>query len=193
MLLNEITPAAVNPVPLRELAAHLRLATGFTDDGSEDALLELYLRNATAVVEARTAKALIARSYLLKVASWNRSGHLRMPIGPVTAIERFELIRPGSVITLTAGEWELEPGTSRQRLTGPGGIALRCLPHGALAEIAFTAGFGSNWNDVPDDLRQAVLLTATHFYENRAGDAAVDGGLPFGVAQILERYQPVRL
>ncbi len=193
MMLTEITPAAVNPVPLRELAAHLRLATGFADDGSEDGLLELYLRNATSVVEGRTAKALIARSFSLKVACWNRNGHLRMPVGPVTSIDAIELVRPGSTIALTTDEWALEPGTSRQLLTGPGRTALRALPHGALAELTFTAGFGSSWNEVPDDLRHAVLLVATHFFENRTGDIAVDGGLPFSVGPILERYRPIRL
>ena len=193
MLLTEITPPAVNPVPLRELAAHLRLAAGFTDDGSEDGLLELYLRNATAIVEGRTAKALITRTYLLKVACWNRSGHLRMPVGPVTSVDAVELVRPGSTIALAPEEWSLEPGTSRQRLTGPGGTALRALPHGALGQVTFTAGFGPSWNDVPDDLRQAVILVATHFFENRTGDEPVDCGLPFAVGPILDRYRPVRL
>lgn len=193
MLLTEVAPAASNPVPLREMAAHLRLASGFSDDGSEDSLLELYLRNATAVVERQTAKALISRNYVLQVVCWNRSGHLRLPVGPVTAIESFELVRPGSTIALTSDEWVLEPGLSRQRVTGPGGGALRQLPHGGLATLTLTAGFGSSWNDVPDDLRQAVLLLATHYYENRSGDLGLDNGLPFGVGPILERYQPMRL
>ncbi len=193
MLLTEVTPAALNPVPLRELAAHLRLATGFTDDGSEDSLLELYLRNATAIVEARTAKALITRPYLLKVACWNRRGHLHLPVGPVAAIDQIQLVRPGSTVVMASEEWFLEPGTGRQRLTGPGGGALRSLPHGALAELNFSAGFGASWNDVPDDLRQSVLLLAAHLYENRDGDAALDGGLPFGLGAILERHSQMRL
>lgn len=193
MLLTETAPAAANPVPLREMAAHLRLASGFSDDGSEDSLLELYLRNATAVIERRTAKALISRSYVLQVVCWNRSGHLRLPLGPVSSIESIELIRPGSTIALTSDEWVLEPGLSRQRLTGPGGGALRPLPHGGLASLTLTAGFGPSWNEVPDDLRQAVLLLATHYYENRSGDLGLDNGLPFGIGPILERYQPMRL
>ena len=193
MLLTETMPAALEPVPLREMTAHLRLASGFSDDGSEDALLELYLRNATAVIERRTAKALIARSYLLQVVCWNRFGHLRLPIGPVSAIDAFELIRPGATITLAPEEWVLEPGIGQQRVTGPGGNSLRPLPHGAIANLTMTAGFGPTWNDVPDDLRQAVLFLATHYYENRAGDLEVDGGLPHGVGAIVARYQPVRL
>ncbi len=44
MLLKEVAPPAPNAIPLPEFAAHLRLGFGFTDDGSEDALLNLYLR-----------------------------------------------------------------------------------------------------------------------------------------------------
>ncbi len=193
MLLTEVTPSALNPVPLRELALHLRLATGFSDDGTEDGLLELYLRNATAVIERRIGQALITRSYLLKVACWNRSGHLILPVGPVASIDTIELVRPGSTITLTPDDWALIPGTNRQRVTGPGGQALRSLPHGALGHLTFSAGFGATWNDVPDDLRQAVLLLSAHFYENRAGDVPLDNGLPFTVAPIVERHQPMRL
>ena len=116
-----------------------------------------------------------------------------MPVGPVTSIETFELVRPGSTLTLTSEEWVLQPGTSRQLVTGPGGATLRALPHGALGELTFTAGYGASWNEVPDDLRQAVLLIAAHFYENRTGDQAVDAGLPFAVGPILDRYRPIRI
>lgn len=193
MLLKEQSPTALNPVPLHELSTHLRMAQGFTDDGSEDMLLELYLRNATAVIEERTSKALVARPCTLQVACWNRNGHLHLPVGPVASIDQIQITRPGSTFVLSTDDWSLEPGTSRQRLTGPNGGPLRALPHGALAEITFTAGFGTSWNDVPDDLRQAVLLLAAHYYENRDGDTAVDGGLPFGIAPIVERHVPIRL
>lgn len=193
MLLKEVTPPALNPVPIRELAAQLRLSQGFSDDGSEDALLDLYLRNATAVIETRTGRALVSRAYTFQVGRWDRNGHLHLPIGPVAAIDTFQLIRPGSTITLSEGDWVLEPGTQRQRITGPGGGALRGLPHGALAELGFSAGYGPSWNEVPEDLRHAVMMLAAHFYENRDGEIEADNGLPFGLTGILERHRTVRL
>lgn len=193
MLLKETTPAALNPVPLREFAAHLRLAHGFTDDGSEDGLLELYLRNATAVIERRTAQALVARECVLQSANWDRHGHLRLPIGPVEIVTEFRFVSPFSTVTLEPEDWVLEPGTARQRITGPRGGPLWPLPHGAVAELTFTAGHGPTWNEVPDDLRQAVLLLAAHYYENRFGEIEADGGLPFGVLSIVEQHRPVRM
>ncbi len=193
MLLTQQAPGALSPVPLQEMAAHLRLAHGFSDDGAEDALLELYLRNATATVETRLARALIHRGYVLKIAHWNRDGHLTLPVGPVAQIDSIQFERPGSVITMAPEEWTLIPGESRQKLTGPHGCELRQIPHGALAVLTFSAGYGESWNDVPDDLRQAVLLLASHYYEHRTDDVGAAGGIPQGVRSILTPHQPMRL
>ncbi len=193
MILTETSPAAVNPVPLDEFTAHLRMAQGFADDSAEDALLELYLRNATTVVEARIGKALIRREFKLQVTAWNRDGHLVLPVGPVAAIGSLSFIRGAATIALTADAWSLEPGSSRQRLTGPGGGALPVIPDGYLAELVFDAGFGASWNDVPGDLSQAVMLLAAHYFENRYGDTEPGQGLPVAVQALLETQRPVRL
>lgn len=193
MLLKEVTPAGVNPVPLRELSAHLRLANGFSDDGSEDGLLELYLRNATAVIETRLGQALINRPYVLQIACWNSAGHLTLPIGPVAEIDSFQLVSSAGPVSLAPTEWVLEPAASRQRVSGPFGQSLRSIPFGGIAELNFTAGHGPSWNEVPDDLRQAVLLLAAHFYENRFGEVEADGGIPFGVVSILQQHRSMRL
>ena len=193
MLLKEAAPAAPNPMPLAEFAAHLRLGHGFVDDGSEDALLDLYLRHAMAVVEARTGQALVARPYLLQVAGWNRHGQLVMPVGPIAAIDRIRFVRAGGIVDLAPGDWRLEPGRARQRLTGAGGGPLRPVPHGALAELEFTAGHAQAWSDVPGDLRQAVLMLAAHYYENRHGELGEEAALPPAVGAILAPHRPVRV
>ncbi len=193
MLLKEAAPAAPNPIPLAEFAAHLRLGHGFVDDGSEDALLELYLRHAMAVVEARTSQALVTRPYLLQVAGWNRHGHLVLPLGPVAAIDRIRFVRAGATVELSPAEWALEPGRARQRLTAPDGGALRPVPHGALAELEFIAGHAPVWAEVPGDLRQAVLMLAAHYYENRHGELGEDAALPAAVGAILAPHRTARL
>ncbi|MEM7057333.1 MAG: head-tail connector protein [Pseudomonadota bacterium] len=193
MLLNEVSPPNLNPVPIRELAAQLRLAQGFSDDGSEDALLELYLRNATAVIERSINGALITRQFTYRTARWNRNGHLHLPIGPVGAIDTFQIIQSGTTVDLTEDEWVMDPGSRRQRVTGPGCRALPTLSGGAVAELTFSAGYGPSWNELPDDLRHAVLMLAAHFYENRDGEIEADDGLPFGLSAILERHSAIRL
>ena len=193
MLVKEISPAATNPVPVREFAAHLRLSHGFIDDGTEDSLLELYLRNATAVVEQRTGQALIERPYIVQTACWDRHGHFHLPVGPVATVDQIRFVSPGSEIVMDSEEWALEPGQVRQKLSAEDGGPLWPLPRGAVAELSFSAGYGVSWNDVPDDLRQAVILLAAHYYENRFGEIQADHGMPYGVLSIVEQHRPARI
>lgn len=195
MLLKEVMPATRTPVPLREFGAHLRLSHGFNDDGSEDGLLELYLRNATAMIERKTSLAMINRVCVLQVPCWNRDGNMMMPIGPVTMIDSIQFKSPSSTVDLDLSDWALQPGTVRQKLTGSLGAALWPIPRGSIAELRFTAGFGATWNDVPPDLRQAVITLAAHLYEHRFGELAGSetGDMPVGVLATIERHRPIRL
>ncbi len=193
MLLTQSAPGALTPVPMQELTAHLRLAHGFADDGAEDGLLELYLRNATAFIERRLNCALIRRGYELRVAHWDRYGCLTLPVGPVTEIDSIRFERPGIVTSLETGEWIVKPGEQRQRVCGAGHDALRAIPHGAMAVLTFQAGYGESWNDVPDDLRQAVLLMAAHYFEHRGEDKTPNMTVPPAVQAILTPRQPARL
>lgn len=191
MILTETAPAAATPVTLSDFSAHLRLAHGFPDDGAEDALLDLYLRNATAAIEARTGRAMIRRGFLLRLGAWNRDGHAILPVGPVEAIAGIRFVRDAEAIDLAAGSWALEPGTGRQKVTGPAGGALPPIPEGYVAELTFDAGFGPAAADMPGDLRQAVLLLAADYYVRRHdGDGP---GMPLAVRGLIEPWRPVRI
>ena len=52
MILTEVSAPEAAVVPVRAFAGHLALGSGFEDDGSQDAVLELYLRAAMAAIEA---------------------------------------------------------------------------------------------------------------------------------------------
>lgn len=193
MLLKETGPAALAPV-VPALAAHLRLGFGFADDGAEDALLERYLRAAVAAVEARTGQALVERLFVLQVAGWDARGWLVLPVGPVEQVDSIRFLRSDGAVALDPAQWTVEPGLTRQRLTGRGGAALPAVPAGATVELTFAAGHGPDWEAVPDDLRQAVMLLAAHYHENRHGDGGRRAvGLPPAVSALLAPHRPVRL
>jgi uncharacterized phiE125 gp8 family phage protein len=46
---------------------------------------------------------------------------------------------------------------------------------------------------VPADLRQAVLLLAAHYYENRDAGALGEAAMPAGVAGLLGPWRALRL
>lgn len=187
MIMTETAPP-VPPVSRAALRAHLRLSEGFPEDVAEDGLLDRYLAAATAQIERRTAQLLLAREVTLVVGAWTASGHLVLPVGPVAAIASLAFSDGG---TVDPAALALEPGRTRQRLTGPAGSQLAPIPPGGTATLVFTAGHGASAAEVPEDLVQAVLMLAAHRFEAR--DGAEAPGLPPAVAALIAPHLPVRI
>ncbi|MCA8870024.1 MAG: head-tail connector protein [Rhodobacteraceae bacterium] len=193
MMLVELTtiPAAV--LPVSEFAAHLHLGSGFADDGSQDSILEAYLRAALAAIEARIGKALIERDFTWSVTAWRERSSQGLPIAPVNAINAVKVVdRVGGETVIDDAGFYLERDSQRPRLVANAG-ALPSIPAGGSADVEFTAGFGPSWADIPVDLAQAVFLLAAHYYENRNGAGGRDTLMPFGVMALIETYRSVRL
>jgi uncharacterized phiE125 gp8 family phage protein len=195
MVLTEVSAPPAAALPVRAFAGHLRLGSGFADDGAEDAVLELCLRAAMAAIEARLSRALLARDFSWTVSRWREEASQGMPIAPVRGVASITLVEADGAETAVDPEaWSVLRDAERPRLVGRFGRSLPRIPRSGHAEIRFSAGFGEEWEAVPGDLRQAVFLLAAHFYENRAGGGgAVAGSMPFGVLVLLEAYRATRI
>ena len=194
MILTELSAPPLAALPLRAFAEHLRLGSGFADDGGEDAVLEVYLRAAMAAIEARLGRALLARPFAWTVSRWREEASQGLPVAPVVSVEAIRLrAADGGETEVEAEAWSVLRDAQRPRLVGRFGRALPRIPRGGEAEVRFTAGYGAGWEEVPADLRQAVLLLAAHFYENRSESGAVAGTMPFGVLVLLEAYRATRI
>ena len=193
MMLNEETVVPAGALPLAEFRDHLRLGTGFADLGAEDAALEAYLRAAMAAIEGRTAKVLIARDFTLSLTRWRDAQSQPLPVAPVSAVAELRMVdREGTVEVVDPARWRLVRDMARPRLEAISGY-LPAIATGGTAEIAFTAGFGPAWSDLPVDLAQAVMLLAAQYYETRNALAATGDAMPFGVMALIERWRTVRV
>ncbi len=193
MILTEqsTTPAAA--LPVAAFRDHLRLGTGFADDGAQDALLEALLRAAMAAIEGRTGKVLLTRDFLWQLTSWRGVERQPLPVAPVTALGSVTVVdRQGEATVLAASAYRLEKDSHRPQLSA-GGRALPAIPLGGRVEIRFEAGFGAGWASIPADLAQAVFLLAAHYHAHRSEAAFGEGGMPFGVLALLERWRTVRV
>lgn len=194
MILTEVSAPRSEALPVRAFAEHLRLGSGFADDGSLDAVLELYLRSAMAAVEARIGRALLSRTFTCSVTHWREDACQGLPIGPVRSVERIALhAADGTETEVGADAWSLLRDSQRPRIVGRFGRSLPRVPRAGHAEITFTAGYGAAWSEVPADLRQAVFLLAASYYETRSEAGAVPGVMPFGVLVLLEAYRTMRI
>ncbi|MEO1000906.1 MAG: phage head-tail connector protein [Pseudomonadota bacterium] len=195
MILTELEAPASLPIEVRALADHLRLGTGFADDGSEDALLETLIRAATSAVEARIGKALIERRLSWQLTRWQTAGAQGLPVAPVAAIEAVRLIdAEGGAADVPAATWRLEPDAHVPRLVGRSGGALPPVPVDGRVEIVLRAGFGPAPEDVPADLRQAVTMVAAGYYEGRTEvGGALARPMPMGVSALLAPHRLMRV
>ena len=190
MLVEEtVVPAAALPVAV--LRDHLRLGTGFADDGLQDGVLEDCLRAAITAIEGRTGKALLTRVWRWSVSAWRDLGRQVLPVAPVSAVTGFAIRDRNGVETPVPAGWRLAADLHRPAVVATG-LVLPTIPVGGSAEFVFEGGFAAEWSGVPADLRQAVLLLAAHYYEHRLS-VVEGGGLPAGVASMIERYRNVRL
>jgi uncharacterized phiE125 gp8 family phage protein len=194
MMLIEQTTVPTAALPVQALKNHLRLGTGFADDGMQDGLVESYLRAAIAAIEGRIGKVLISRGYLWSLEDWRHGGAQALPVAPVTSITQIAMMdRAGLVAVVPADRYRLVQDTHRPRVQAAG-LLLPQVPMDGRIEIEFVAGFGATWGDVPADLAQAVLMLAAEYYERRhEGGQRTDGGLPMGVVTLIERWRTVRV
>lgn len=190
-MLTELEPVPAEALPMAALRDHLRLGTGFADDALQDGILEAALRAALGTVEARIGRALIARAFSLRVVRWHDATALVLPVGPVVALASFEVEDAGGGRTDALGRVALEaPAGGRPVVVPRGGGLLPAIPEGGAALVGFAAGFGP-WAGVPADLRQAALMLAASFYEDRGAASAT--GFPPVVGALLAPWRVLRL
>lgn len=191
-MLTEVTEVASAALPVQALKDHLRLGSGFGTDGLQDGLLEGHLRAALAVIEGRTAKAILARQYKLVLEDWRQADEQPLPMAPVTAVTSVVIFDGDGVSSLlAAARWRLITDMSRPKLVAHGAL-FPAVPEDGRVEIVFDAGFFGGWGAVPADLAQAVLLLAAEYYENRH-EADRVAGLPHAVLALIERWRTVRV
>lgn len=193
MVLTEETAVPDEALPVQGMKDHLRLGTGFADDGMQDALIVAHLRAALAVIEGRTGKVLLARRFRLRLNAWRdaRDGQA-LPVAPVVSVLSLTVIDgAGGALAINPARWRLVQDMARPRLMGLGGLP--SIPEGGVAEIVFDAGFGGDWSAIPGDLAQAVMLLAAEFYERRHEGGQGVVALPMTVQALIERWRTVRL
>jgi uncharacterized phiE125 gp8 family phage protein len=158
-----VTPPTKEPVSLTELKEHARIE--HTDD---DPILERLIIAAREFVERATRRALMTQTWKVTLDNF--------PDGDI------ELARPPliSVLTVvyedTAGVTQTFPASSyyvdNKSIVGrvsleDGYVWPSTEARIATVVVSYIAGYGSDEASVPQSLRLAVMMLATHWYEHR--------------------------
>ncbi len=164
-----VIPPVTEPVTLEEAKLHLRI-----DGNEEDSLISVLITVARQKSEEYTRRAFITQTWELALDS--ASGKVYLPKPPIQTIN--EVTLDGEIVS-----------TENYVLIGQNAfyskIPLRAVNPDGLV-IRYISGYGSNATDIPQAIRQAILMLITHLYEHR-GDEKVE--IPTTIKALLQPYR----
>ncbi|MQQ06949.1 hypothetical protein GFB49_00625 [Epibacterium sp. SM1979] len=193
MIVTERTQIPDAALPRDAFKAHLRLGRGFGTATLQDDLLSGFLRASLAAIETRTGKVLIARDFVMTLTRWRDASGERLPLAPVTEVTALVRVAPdGSEELQDQMQYHLDQDAQAPRLC-PTSAGLPQIAKGGHMRVEFTAGLAPDFDSLPADLFQAVMMLAAHYYEHRDDTGLHRGCMPFGVTSLIERHRIHRL
>jgi uncharacterized phiE125 gp8 family phage protein len=183
-----LTPPAAEPWTVAEAKDFLRV-----EHSEDDTIVAALVAAARSHVEALTRRVLLTQVWRFVLDAWPSDGRFipRMaPLREVTAARVYDAA--GHAGAVDAGSFVVDAAANV--------IATPCwslaVPGRGVAgiELDVQLGYGAA-GDVPENLRHAVRMLATHWYENRglAAFGASVAVLPAGTGALLAPYRVLSL
>ncbi|MGI9415823.1 MAG: head-tail connector protein [Hyphomicrobiales bacterium] len=157
----------------------------------EDTLLSCLLLAARMVAEHRTGLMLIDQEWSFFLDRWPASGIIQAPVAPLRSVNAVRVHDwHDGVTALDAGRFELDAGRypsciqfAKDEVPGPRRV-------NDSIEIAVSAGLSTSAQDVPEEIRQAILQLAAGWFESRepVGFGNRDIAIAEPIARLLEPY-----
>jgi uncharacterized phiE125 gp8 family phage protein len=182
----------VEPVSLAEAKLHLRV-----DTDAEDTLIQSLIMASRLHIEAALDLALITQTWRDHRDAWPRSRTINLPLRPVQGVTAIRILTDDDESRLLDPDAFILDGSANPARLVWRSTGIAPAPNTAAngIEIDFVAGFGDEPSDVPQPIRQALLLLTAHWYENREpveiGAAATV--IPGIISELLSPYRRRRL
>lgn len=185
--LERVSAPAVDVVSLADFKAHARI-DGSADDATAGAMVAAAIARVDG--EGVLGRALVTQTW----AQWSPGdvSHLPLEMGPfqsLTSVEYYDF--DGFLQTATLADFRVERrGWHRVLTPVPGKSWPAMQTRDDALKVTYVAGFGDASADVPQDIRQAILMLAAHFYEHREAVAdAKMSAVPIGVDDLLGAHR----
>lgn len=165
-----VTAPTVEPVTLAEAQAHLRRGPG-----PDDAEITRLIKAARLQVEADTNRALLTQVWDFQLDCFPQDGHpIRLPKPPLITVDSITYLDTAGDSQVWASSQYIvdvvtEPGRVMQLATVFYPTTDDRL---ATVTVRFTAGYGAAATDIPEDLRQAVLVRLTDLMTQRGTETS---------------------
>jgi uncharacterized phiE125 gp8 family phage protein len=178
-----LTGPAAEPLSLGEAKAFLRV-----EHSDDDDLITALIASARTHIEAQSQVALITQSWRIVLDCWPKHGRITVRPGPLKSLNAARVYDfSGIAHTIDTQAFVPDRGASALAFV-PWAVP---VPGRAAAgiELDVTIGFGDAASDVPEPLRQALRLLASHWYENRGIVGSENATLPSTVADTVDKVR----
>lgn len=187
MQIERIAPPTAEPVQVADLVAQARI-----DGAEENELLGRLLATARAHVESVTQRSLLRQDWRITLDEFPAGAVIRLPRGPVSEVLSVRYLdAQGMQQTLPGAAYRLVSGGLVQRLVPAVGMSWpRAVCAIGAVEISYRAGWETA-QQVPEEIRDAILMLAAHWFENREAVTKSNDGMmpvPLGFESLLSHH-----
>lgn len=158
----------------------------------DDTYIATLILVATQCIEHETRRALINRSFTLQLEGFPADREIILPRSPLSSVTSVTYTdTSGATQTVSSGDYHT------YSVNGVGRVMLKSTASWPSTQdtgnldvsVNFTAGYGATSASVPVALKQAVLLQATHLYDNRTAVAPTQlYEIPRAVERLIVQY-----
>lgn len=185
MALKQTSAPATEPVTLEEIKLHLRV-----DTEDEDDWLTARITAARVFCEEFQRRGFITQTWELWLDAWPDKGYIEIPLPPlqsVTSVKYYDTDDTEATFSSDCYFVDSKSESGRIGLNyGEVWPSTTLRPMNGIC-VTFKAGYGDA-DDVPESVKQAMLLLIAHWYENREtviSSGAMPKEMPFSVEALL--------
>ncbi|MDX2277722.1 MAG: head-tail connector protein [Hyphomonadaceae bacterium] len=174
-----VTAPIEEPVTLAEAKEHCTVEHAEHDD-----MITRMIAAARRHIESQYGLALVTQTHKATVDAFPESG-LKLRPYPVAELESVEVWTGSAFTAQSLSTYLLVKGRPAAAYLTDGVPAPLPARTRAGVVVTFTAGFGDDSTEMPEDIKQACLLLVAHWYANR--EASISSKTGFGVSAELTR------
>ena len=182
--LSRVTSPAASPITLAEAKAQMRV-----EHDDDDAIIQRLIDAAVAFVDVQNVlgKAMITQTW----AQWMgpTQSTVRLMLGPVqsvTAIKYYDI--DGALQTATLTDFNIFGTPTKTTVSPKNGFSWPVAQQREDAiKIEYVIGYGDAASDVPQTIRQALMMLVAQWYENRENEliGTISKTIPFGFSDLI--------
>jgi len=185
--LRTSTAPASEPVTTAEVKSNSHI-----DGSDEDTLIGELITAAREYCETYMRRALINRTYILYLDAVPKTGFLELPMPDLVSVTSIKYYDTDDALqTFSSASYRVDTFSHVGRITLKESAAWPTVIEDRTDAfyVTYVTGYGTATTDIPQGVRQAIMLLVDYWYENRGAMGAMSKEIMGSVHALLNNYK----